>query len=164
MGDDFCISDDGTISFSFTIKQDADGELIPDIKCPFCDSEDVDLVGTESDTFHCEDCLTEFIPDEYKPLSSTQGYLKRASAMFKQERWKRVIKDCTAAIALDPDQEMSFFLRGRARYAREEFALAEKDLSESVRLSPNDQFNYYWRGLARFQLQRYPEADRKSVV
>lgn len=137
-----------TFSFSF----DEDGELLPDIECPKCHREDNECINSDSDTYKCNVCGHQFIPDIYKPLDSAKAYVDRANKKDDEGYKKLALRDCDAAIELDPNIYEAFLLRGYILTGMENWTEAEKALSEAIRLNPKSGGSFHQRGKARFHL------------
>lgn len=152
------LEDDGSGGLSFSFTLDQDGEDVPDIRCPKCNKKDTDVVDWDTDTYKCNSCGQEFVPEIYKELDSAEEYVNRAWGNFKQRNYKRTIKDCTSAIRLDPNFTLAYTIRGKALGAREEYQEAERDFSEAIRISPDDDNAHFSRGETRLQLEKYDEA------
>ena len=148
--------EEGGFSFSFTLDQD--GEDVPEVRCPNCNKKDTDVLDWDTDTYKCDSCGHEFVPEIYKALDSAEEYVNRAWGNFKQRNYKRTIKDCTSAIKLDPNLTLAYTIRGKALGAREEYQEAEKDFSEAIRISPDDDNAHFSRGETRLYLKKYDEA------
>ena len=146
----------GGLSFSFTLDQD--GEEVPEIRCPKCNKKDTDVLDWDTDTYKCNSCGHEFVPEIYKVLDTAEDYLNRAWRNFKERNYKRTIKDATKAIALDSNLTLAYTIRGKALGAREEYQEAEKDFSEAIRISPDDDNAHFSRGETRLYLEKYDEA------
>jgi tetratricopeptide (TPR) repeat protein len=148
--------EEGGFSFSFTLDQD--GEDVPEVRCPKCNKKDTDVLDWDTDTYKCNSCGHEFVPEIYKVLDTAEDYLNRAWRNFKERNYKRTIKDATKAIALDPNLTLAYTIRGKALGAREEYQEAEKDFSEAIRISPDDDNAHFSRGETRLYLEKYDEA------
>ena len=148
--------EEGGFSFSFTL--DEDGEDVPEVRCPNCNKKDTDVLDWDADTYKCNSCGYEFVPEIYKELDSAEEYVNRAWRNFKQRNYKRTIRDCTSAIKLDPNFTLAYTIRGKALGAREEYQEAEKDFSEAIRISPDDDNAHFSRGETRLYLEKYDEA------
>ncbi len=152
------LEDDGSGGLSFSFTLDEDGEEIPEIRCPKCNKKNTDVLNWDTDTYKCNSCGHEFVPEIYKALDSAEEYVNRAWGNFKQRNYKRTIKDCTSAIKLDPNFTLAYTIRGKALGSREEYLEAENDFSEAIRISPDDDNAHFSRGETRLYLEKYDEA------
>lgn len=146
----------GGLSFSFTLDQD--GEEVPEIRCPKCNKKDTDVLDWDTDTYKCNSCGYEFIPEIYKVLDSAEDYLDRSWYNFQQRNFKRAIRDANAAINLEPNNRKAYLSRGKALVEREELEQAESDFSEAIRISPDYDVAYFERGKTRMFLHKFDEA------
>lgn len=151
------VNDDSEdLSFSFTVDQD--GEDVPVVKCNTCRSQDTECLDRENDLYICGACGNEFIPEIYKELGTADEYVSRGEQNFRERKFKRVIKDSTAAIQLDSGYRKAYLLRGKAHAEREEWQDAENDFSYALRVSPDYDVAFFSRGYVRLHLKNYDGA------
>ena len=149
---------EGEGGFSFSVTMDEDGEEIPEIRCPKCSKKDCGVVDSETDTYKCNSCGHEFIPNIYKVLNTAEEYADRAWRNCKERNFKRAIKDCNQAIKLDPNFAFAYTVRGKVHQDRDEYEEAEKDFTEAIRISPEEDAAIFSRGMAREKLENFDGA------
>lgn len=152
------LEDDGSGGLSFSFTLDQDGEEVPEIRCPKCNTKDTDVLDWDTDTYKCNSCGHEFVPGIYKVLGSAEAYLDRSWNNFQRRNFKRAIKDAYAAIKLEPNNRMAYLSRGKALVERGEIEQAESDLSEAIRISPDYDVAFFERGKTRMYLQKFDDA------
>jgi eukaryotic-like serine/threonine-protein kinase len=94
------------------------------------------------------------------PIQVVVGYhVERGRNLLRDKRWEEALQACEAALALSPDQPLSYEVRGRALLALGRHDQAERSFDQYLRKGGNETSDLFrGRGLARMKLGKYPEA------
>jgi tetratricopeptide (TPR) repeat protein len=152
------LEDDGSGGLSFSFTLDEDGIEVPEFRCPRCKIKNCEELDLGSDTYKCNACGFEFVPEIYKTLETASAYVERAEQNWLEGKYTRVIKDSTAALNLDPNIRKAYLQRGKALVEKEKMEQAENDFSEAIRISPDYDVAYFERGKTRMYLQKFDDA------
>jgi tetratricopeptide (TPR) repeat protein len=93
-----------------------------------------------------------------KRARTAVAYYTRALAYHDMGREQQAIRDCEAALAIEPDNENALFVRGSAREGLADYARAIEDFSEVLRLDPNRPDALFSRGAAYYSAGDYEAA------
>jgi len=93
---------------------------------------------------------------EFEP--SAEAYVNRGNAYSALEDYARAIEDYSAAIKLDPANQMALKERGLAHFYLASYDASIADFSRLISISANSAGAYYSRGCGRLQLAQYLEA------
>jgi tetratricopeptide (TPR) repeat protein len=101
------------------------------------------------------------VDDASKALKQTHSavaYYTRALAYHDMGREQQAIRDCEAALAIEPDNENALFVRGSAREGLADYAGAIKDFSDVLRRDPDRADALFSRGAAYYSAGDYEAA------
>jgi tetratricopeptide (TPR) repeat protein len=93
-----------------------------------------------------------------KRAHSAVAYYTRALAYHDMGREQQAIRDCEAALAIEPDNENALFVRGSAREGLADYAGAIKDFSDVLRRDPKRADALFSRGAAYYSAGDYEAA------
>jgi tetratricopeptide (TPR) repeat protein len=93
-----------------------------------------------------------------KRAHSAVAYYTRALAYHDMGREQQAIRDCEAALAIEPDNANALFVRGSAREGLADYPGAIKDFSEVLRLDPKRSDALFSRGAAHYSAGDYEAA------
>ncbi len=94
------------------------------------------------------------------PQAAARCYNARGVVFFYLGEFKKVIKDCTQALALDSNNANYHNCRGNAYFSLGKFHKAADDFSKAIELSPEASHGRYYnnRGSAFRRLKQFKEA------
>src|ERR1700675_2928977 len=89
---------------------------------------------------------------------SAVAYYTRALAYQNLGDDKQAIRDCDAALGMEPQNENALFVRGSARQNLEDYSGAIKDFSDVLQLDPSRAPAAFARGTAYYSIGEYGSA------
>jgi tetratricopeptide (TPR) repeat protein len=104
------------------------------------------------------DRALEFFTDALKKNPNAADYRNRGMIWNEKGEYDKVLRDCDAAIRLDPDYAMAYNSRGVAWYEKGNCEKAISDYNQAIRLDPNNADAHYNRGLAGHKVGNYDNA------
>ena len=128
---------------------DEDGEAIPRVMCFKCITRDCTLLDAETDLYQCKNCKREFTPKIFERLDTAEAYINRAERNNHNGRYKRAIKDATAALELDPNNANAYYWRGITQFLIDKHQESINDLNKAISLSPEFSDAYLYRGASK---------------
>ncbi len=111
-----------------------------------------------TDTFTAEDALGA---RKGRSSRSVKAYIHRGERYMEEGRYRRAVRQFSAAIRRDPQNEKALKLRGKASYGRGHYGRAVSDFTRYLKLRPSDPNAYLWRAHAH-NFNLHPEEAVKD--
>jgi tetratricopeptide (TPR) repeat protein len=89
---------------------------------------------------------------------NAKKFYKTGEEFFKAGNYQDAITQFTSAVAINPEYEDAYFMRGRAYEMKKDFAKASDDFNRALIFNPKNEELCYHLGNAYYELKKYTEA------